>query len=180
MDIDDTPVLDNHLHLDPVNGRNVAAAQEFADHGGTHLLVLNKPSWHLVEAATEEATFREAFDLTVEAAADASAVLDGRAWPVLGVHPALISKLVDDGYTPPEARDIMQTGLDAPAVDRIQVQVVVQHRRVVDVHVRLTGGHDKSRSRSATRRRPAARARRGRRSAARPSARARRGPGRRL
>ena len=115
MDIDDTPVLDNHLHLDPVNGRNVAAAQEFADHGGTHLLVLNKPSWHLVEAATEEATFREAFDLTVEAAADASAVLDGRAWPVLGVHPALISKLVDDGYTPPEARDIMQTGLDVAA-----------------------------------------------------------------
>ena len=53
MDIDDTPVLDNHLHLDPVNGRNTEAAAEFADHGGTHLLVLNKPSWHLVEAADD-------------------------------------------------------------------------------------------------------------------------------
>ncbi len=59
MDIDDTPVLDNHLHLDPVNGRNVAAAEEFASQGGTHLLVLNKPSWHLVEKATDEAIFRE-------------------------------------------------------------------------------------------------------------------------
>jgi len=115
MDIDDTPVLDNHLHLDPVNGRNVAAAEEFASQGGTHLLVLNKPSWHLVEKATDEAIFREVFDLTVEAAAAAADVLDGRTWPVLGVHPALISKLVGDGYTPPEARDIMQTGLDVAA-----------------------------------------------------------------
>lgn len=112
MDIEETPVLDNHLHLDPVNGRNTAAAEEFADHGGTHLLVLNKPSWHLVEAAADEATFREAFDLTVGAVEDATDVLPGRAWPVLGVHPALISKLVEDGYTPEEARDIMQTGLD--------------------------------------------------------------------
>jgi TatD-related deoxyribonuclease len=112
MDIDDTPVLDNHLHLDPVNGRNVEAAAEFADHGGTHLLVLNKPSWHLVGAAADEGTFREAFDLTVGAVEDATDVLPGRAWPVLGVHPALISKLVEDGYTPAEARDIMQAGLD--------------------------------------------------------------------
>jgi TatD-related deoxyribonuclease len=112
MDIDETPVLDNHLHLDPVQGRNTEAVEEFADHGGTHLLVLNKPSWHLVEAATDEPTFREVFDLTVEAVADATDALPGRAWPVLGVHPALVSKLIEDGYTPTEARDIMQTGLD--------------------------------------------------------------------
>jgi len=115
MDIAETPVLDNHLHLDPVQGRNTEAVEEFADHGGTHLLVLNKPSWHLVEAATDEATFREAFDLTVGAVEDATDVLDGRAWPVLGVHTALISKLVEDGYTPAEARDIMQSGLDVAA-----------------------------------------------------------------
>ncbi len=114
-DVLDTPVLDNHLHLDPVNGRGVEAAAEFADHGGTHLFVLNKPSWSLVEAATEESTFRECFDLTVEVTDAADDVLDGRAWPVLGVHPALISKLVDDGYSPAEARDIMQAGLDVAA-----------------------------------------------------------------
>jgi len=115
MDIEETPVLDNHLHLDPVQGRNIEAVEDFVDHGGTHLLVLNKPSWHLVEAATDEETFREAFDLTVGAVADATDVLPGRAWPVLGVHPALISKLVDEGYTPDEARDIMQNGLDVAA-----------------------------------------------------------------
>ncbi|MFC7020259.1 MULTISPECIES: TatD family hydrolase [Haloarcula] len=115
MEIDDTPVLDNHLHLDPVNGRGVEAAAEFAEHGGTHLLVLNKPSWMLVETATDERTFREGFDLTVAVTREASGVLPGRAWPVLGVHPALISKLVDEGYEPEEARDIMQAGLDVAA-----------------------------------------------------------------
>ncbi|GGN97142.1 MULTISPECIES: TatD family hydrolase [Haloarcula] len=115
MDIEETPVLDNHMHLDPVQGRNVEAVEEFAEQGGTHLLVLNKPSWHLVEAATDESTFREAFDLTVGAVESATEVLPGRAWPVLGVHPALVSKLVEDGYTPAAARDIMQTGLDVAA-----------------------------------------------------------------
>jgi TatD-related deoxyribonuclease len=115
MDELDTPVLDNHLHLDPVNGRGVEAAEAFADHGGTHLNVLNKPSWNLVEVATDEDIFRECFDLTVEVTEAASERLPGRAWPVLGVHPALISQLVDDGYTPEQARDIMQTGLEVAA-----------------------------------------------------------------
>jgi TatD-related deoxyribonuclease len=115
MDIDETPVLDNHLHLDPVNGRNTEAAEAFASMGGTHLLVLNKPSWSLVEAADDESIFEEVFELTIGAVEDATEVLDGRAWPVLGVHPALISKLIEQGYTPTEARDIMQAGLDVAA-----------------------------------------------------------------
>lgn len=115
MDELDTPVLDDHLHLDPVNGRGVEAVTEFADLGGTHLLVLNKPSWTLVEAATDEATFRECFDLTIEVTEAADERVAGRAWPVLGVHPALISKLVDEGYTPDDARAVMQAGLDVAA-----------------------------------------------------------------
>ena len=92
MDELDTPVLDNHLHLDPVNGRNTEAVEEFADHGGTHLLVLNKPSWSLGVEVDAPEDFREVFDLTVEAVEAATDVLDGRSWPVRGVHPALISQ----------------------------------------------------------------------------------------
>jgi TatD-related deoxyribonuclease len=109
------PILDNHLHLDPVNGRGVEAATEFAARGGTHLLVLNKPSWYLVDSVDDAGDFREVFDITVDAVSRATDVLDGRAWPVLGVHPALVSKLVGGGYTPPEARDLMQAGLDVAA-----------------------------------------------------------------
>ena len=111
----ETPILDNHLHLDPVNGRGADAAEEFANAGGTHLLVLNKPSWYFVDEVNSVDDFRETFELTVDVTAAASERLDGRAWPVLGVHPALISQLVDDGYTPEQARDLMQDGLDIAA-----------------------------------------------------------------
>jgi TatD-related deoxyribonuclease len=110
----DTPVLDDHLHLDPDNGRGLDAVRDFRRLGGTHLLVVNKPSWHLgVEAETGE-DFRAVFDRTLEIVADADDLLPGRAWPVLGVHPGLISRLVDErGFAPDEARDLMQAGLDA-------------------------------------------------------------------
>ena len=111
----ETPILDNHLHLDPVNGRGAEAAAEFADAGGTHLLVLNKPSWYFVDDVDGVEAFRETFEITCEVVEDATEELDGRAWPVLGVHPALISRLVEDGYTPAEARDLMQSGLEVAA-----------------------------------------------------------------
>ncbi len=112
----DTPVLDNHMHLDPDDGRGLDAVEDFARLGGTHLLVVNKPSWHLdVEPETGE-DFREVFERTIAVVDDASELLDGRAWPVLGVHPGLISRLVDErGFTPEEARDLMQAGLDVAA-----------------------------------------------------------------
>jgi TatD-related deoxyribonuclease len=109
------PVLDDHLHLDPVNGRGAEAAADFAAAGGTHLLVLNKPSWDLVGDVSGEADFRETFELTCEVTERADDRLDGRAWPVLGVHPGLISQLTSDGYTPEEACDLMMAGLDVAA-----------------------------------------------------------------
>ena len=86
MDELDTPVLDNHLHLDPVNGRGVEAAEAFADHGGTHLNVLNKPSWDLVGEVNGAEGFRETFDVTADVAAAADDRLPGRAWPVHGIR----------------------------------------------------------------------------------------------
>ncbi|WP_226007002.1 TatD family hydrolase [Natrinema salinisoli] len=114
--IDDRPVLDDHLHLDPDNNRGIDAVRDFARVGGTHLLVVNKPSWHLgVEAETGE-DFRAVFERTIEIVDEASSELEGRAWPVLGVHPGLISRLVDDrGFAPQEARDLMQAGIDVAA-----------------------------------------------------------------
>ena len=112
----DTPVLDNHLHLDPAHGQGIEAVKDFARVGGTHLLVVNKPSWLLGIDAERGAGFEGVFETTIEAVAAASEILDGQAWPVLGVHPGLVSKLVDDrGFAPAEARDLMQAGLDAAA-----------------------------------------------------------------
>ncbi|MFW5963503.1 MAG: TatD family hydrolase [Natronomonas sp.] len=111
----DGPILDNHLHLDPVNGRGAEAAAEFAEVGGTHLNVLNKPSWHLVGEVDDAEGFRETFDITVEVTEEADEILPGKAWPVLGVHPALISQLVDRGYDAEAAAELMKTGIDVAA-----------------------------------------------------------------
>jgi TatD-related deoxyribonuclease len=109
----DTPVLDNHLHLDPRHGRGIDAVEDFVHLGGTHLLVVNKPSWHLGVEPDEPADFRPVFEETVDAVDAATEVLPGRAWPVLGVHPGLITRLVDErDFTPAAARDLMQGGLE--------------------------------------------------------------------
>ncbi|RLM51141.1 TatD family hydrolase [Halorubrum sp. Atlit-28R] len=109
-----TPVLDNHLHLDPRHGRGIEAVEEFARLGGTHLLVVNKPSWLLGVEPDEPDDFRAVFEETLETVAAASEALPGRAWPVLGVHPGLISRLVDErGFPPEAARDLMRGGLEA-------------------------------------------------------------------
>ncbi|RAW45463.1 deoxyribonuclease [Halorubrum sp. 48-1-W] len=109
----DTPVLDNHLHLDPRHGRGIDAVEDFVRLGGTHLLVVNKPSWLLGVDVEEPDDFRAVFEETLDVVAEATEVLPGRAWPVLGVHPGLVSRLVDDrGFTPDEARELMCGGID--------------------------------------------------------------------
>lgn len=111
-----TPVLDDHLHLDPDHGRGLEAVKDFARSGGTHLLVVNKPSWLLGVEAESGDDFRSVFDTTVDVVERANEILPGRAWPVLGVHPGLVSKLVDDrGYSSAGARELMQAGLETAA-----------------------------------------------------------------
>lgn len=108
-----TPILDNHLHLDRRRGQGIEAVTDFARSGGTHLLVVNKPSWHLGVEVETGSDFRAVFEETLEIVEAATAVLPGRAWPVLGVHPALISRLVDDrGLDVDEARDLMMAGIE--------------------------------------------------------------------
>jgi TatD-related deoxyribonuclease len=111
-----TPVLDNHLHLDPEHGRGLDAVRDFARLGGTHLLVVNKPSWLLGVEPDAGADFRPVFETTLDVVERASEILPGQAWPVLGVHPGLVSKLVDErGLSPEEAGDLMRAGLDEAA-----------------------------------------------------------------
>lgn len=109
------PILDNHMHLDPEHGRGIEAVKDFSRAGGTHLLVVNKPSWHLGDLPQEGADFEPVFETTLDVVSEANDVLDGRAWPVLGVHPGLISQLIEAGHTPEEAGEIMHSGIDLAA-----------------------------------------------------------------
>jgi TatD-related deoxyribonuclease len=109
-------VLDNHLHLDPDHGKGIEAVREFARAGGTHMLVVNKPSWHLGVEADDPEDFRPVFERTVEIVERAAAELPGTAWPVLGVHPTLVSRLIEErGFAPEAARELMAGGLEVAA-----------------------------------------------------------------
>jgi len=110
----DGPVLDDHLHLDADN-RGIEAVRDFARAGGTHMLIVNQPSWKLGVEVEAPGEFRPVFEETIDLVERASEVLPGEAWPVLGVHPALVSRLVDRGLDPGEAREMMAGGLDVAA-----------------------------------------------------------------
>ncbi|MFC3958392.1 TatD family hydrolase [Halovivax cerinus] len=115
MTVAESPVLDNHMHLDPDAGRGIDAVTDFARSGGTHLLVVNKPSWHLGPLPAGADDFDAVFEATIEIVDRASAELPGRAWPVLGVHPSLVSRLVENGHEPGDAGELIRTGLDRAA-----------------------------------------------------------------
>ena len=110
-----TPILDNHLHLNPEEGDGIEAVDAFASMGGTHMLIVNLPSWYFDVQASKGEDFQPVFDKTVEIAKQATTRLPGKAWPVLGVHPGLISKLIERGESPDSAKEIMQSGIETAA-----------------------------------------------------------------
>ena len=116
-----TPILDNHCHIDPRNGDGIDAVRRFARSGGTHMCIVNKPSWSLGVEASEGDDFRDVFDETLRVVDEASEVLDGRAFGVLGVHPGLVSKLLGRWGGPQKdeaverAEEVMKAGLDVAA-----------------------------------------------------------------
>jgi len=107
------PVTDDHIHIDPVNGRGVEAAKDFLRAGGTHLFLVSKPSWSFSVHPSSGADFARVFDETIRIAgmiADTGVVV----YPVLGVHPAEISRLTDR-MSLEEAAGVMKGGLDCAA-----------------------------------------------------------------
>jgi Predicted metal-dependent hydrolase (urease superfamily) len=107
------PVLDHHCHLDVDRGMGLDAVDRFVAAGGTHLIIINKPSWHLGPLPTDAAAFEAVFARTIAIVAAAAERLPGTAWGCLGVHPACISRLVDDGgLSAGAAAELMCAGLD--------------------------------------------------------------------
>lgn len=86
------PVTDNHIHLDPINGRGIAAAKDFRRSGGTHMVLVTKPSWSHGILPRDGRDFAAVFDATI-ATAEQVRDLGIGVFVVLGVHPAEITRL---------------------------------------------------------------------------------------
>ena len=107
------PITDDHIHLDPVNGRGIEAAKDFLRAGGTHIFLVSKPSWSLDIHPTCGADYGRVFDETLRVA-DLIEKTGLVVFPVLGVHPAEISRLTER-MPLAEAVSVMQGGLDCAA-----------------------------------------------------------------
>lgn len=106
------PITDNHMHIDP-RARGLEAVKEFQKSGGTHIILVTKPSWSLGIAVKKPEDYLAVFDETVEIASKIREIGVG-AFPVLGVHPAEISKLTEYMELP-KATETMKKGLELAA-----------------------------------------------------------------
>jgi len=103
------PITDNHIHIDPINGRGAEAVKDFRRAGGTHMMLVTKPSWSLGIHPVCGDDFRQVFDMTLEVA---GMIRDNgvMVFPVLGVHPAEIGVLTRR-MPLAEAETIMKDGI---------------------------------------------------------------------
>jgi TatD-related deoxyribonuclease len=104
------PITDDHIHIDPVNGRGIEAAKDFLRAGGTHIFLVSKPSWSLGVHPSCGKDYSRVFDETLRIA-DLIRQIGLVVFPVLGIHPAEISRLAER-MPVIEATAIMKAGLD--------------------------------------------------------------------
>jgi TatD-related deoxyribonuclease len=107
------PVTDDHIHIDPANGRGLEAAKDFLRAGGTHICLVSKPSWSLSVNPSCGADYAGVFDETLRIAGKIEEI-GLVVFPVLGVHPAEISRL-SERMPLPDAIEIMKAGIDCAA-----------------------------------------------------------------
>jgi TatD-related deoxyribonuclease len=107
------PVTDDHIHIDPLNGRGTDAVKDFLRAGGTHIFLVSKPSWSFRVHPSRGADYAAVFEETISVARliEPTGVV---VFPVLGVHPAEISRL-SERMSLSEAAEVMKAGIDCAA-----------------------------------------------------------------
>jgi TatD-related deoxyribonuclease len=107
------PITDDHIHIDPVNGRGLEAAKDFQRSGGTHLFLVSKPSSSFGILPRTGSDFVPVFDQTISVAGQIRR-LGLSVFVILGVHPAEITRLAGRS-TLEEATAVMKEGLSVAA-----------------------------------------------------------------
>jgi len=105
-----TPILDNHMHLNPA-GRCLDAVHEFARAGGTHLVLVSLPPWSIGIEINAPDDYRKVFDKVLKIAKRAEEAEKVKVFVILGVHPAELTKYYGRlGLT--RSIEIMEGGLE--------------------------------------------------------------------
>jgi TatD-related deoxyribonuclease len=106
--MDNIPITDNHIHVDPINGEGpIEIANKFHRAGGSFMVVPNKPTWTI----NENCTFQDAMELVIKYVDDINSETDVKAFAVVGAHPAELSRRVKEGMCIDTAEQLMQNAL---------------------------------------------------------------------
>ncbi|BAA30334.1 TatD family hydrolase [Pyrococcus horikoshii] len=81
-------ILDNHFHVDPINGLFLEAVKQFHRAGGTHLVVVYKSAHDYGFGGMKGEDFMRAMDFHVELVEIINKETPVKAYAVVGVHPA--------------------------------------------------------------------------------------------
>lgn len=90
---DNFPITDEHMHIDP-RSKGLEAVKEFRQAGGTHIFLVMKPSWTLGVKVTRPEEQIAVFEETIEISRQINET-GVKSFPVLGVHPAEITHLLE-------------------------------------------------------------------------------------
>lgn len=107
-----TPILDNHVHLEPFLGRNIDSVREFQRQGGTHLIISHMPYGEAPVRTSED--FRKSFDLTISLKDRANKETGVRAFATVGPYPVELLEL-EKLHGLERAKEIMIQGMDIAA-----------------------------------------------------------------
>jgi len=86
------PITDNHMHID-LKGLGIAAAEQFQRAGGTHIFLVSKTTQSFGINVTSPDDFKSAFEQTIKIADMINEQTEVQAFPVLGIHPAELTRL---------------------------------------------------------------------------------------
>jgi TatD-related deoxyribonuclease len=119
--MDNIPVTDNHIHIDPINGEGpIAIANKFHRAGGSFMIVPNKPTW----TVNDNCSFQESMELVIKYVEEINKCTPVKAFAVVGAHPAELSRRLKSGMDIEKAELIMRNALETAQ------KLVLEHKAV--------------------------------------------------
>ena len=106
--MENIPVTDNHIHVDPINGEGpIEIANKFHRAGGSFMIIPNKPTW----TVNEDCTFQEAMEFVIKYVEEINNATNVKAFAVVGAHPAELSRRIKAGMDIENAELLMRDAL---------------------------------------------------------------------
>ncbi len=103
-------ITDNHIHVDPKNGEGpLEVAKKFHRAGGSVMIIPNKPTWTVGASCN----FDKAMHLVIKYAEEINNNTEVKAFPIVGAHPAELSRRVEKGMELEIAENMMIATLES-------------------------------------------------------------------